>query len=79
MIPTHIRRAAQRMLEELDDGYLEVGKFPGREGGYVRMVMSRNADWYRLFCHSWTMRRRYPYRKPRRLSSVVGLGERWSG
>ena len=59
-----IARRAARMLEELDSGYLEVCKVPGRQGGYVRVVCNCNAEWYRVFCRRFERGRRR-YRKPR--------------
>jgi hypothetical protein len=67
MIPTQLhRRYASRMLAELDGGWLHVIKVPGRHGGYIRVVCSHNADWYRDFCRRFEhgrLKRRY--RKPR--------------
>ncbi len=55
---------AQQLLDELDAGRLEVCKVRGREGGYIRVVVEVNAEWYRQFCRQWEApRRRYP--KPR--------------
>jgi hypothetical protein len=56
--------AATLLLEELEAGWLEVIKAPGRDGGYVRVPISANAEWYRRFCRQYEVRRkRYP--KPR--------------
>ena len=56
--------AADELLEELESGYLEVCKIPGKEGGFVRVAVSVNCEWYRRFCRRFLVsRRRYP--KPR--------------
>lgn len=59
-----IRRLALILLEELDSGYLEVVKVP-IEGGYIRVAVSVNAQWYRAFCkqYLWSRSKRFP--KPR--------------
>lgn len=58
------RMAAQLLLEELLSSGLEVIKVPGREGGYIRVPVSVNCEWYRRFCRTLQRgRRRYP--KPR--------------
>ena len=58
------RELARRYLDELDEGYLEVCKVPSRDGGYIRICMSVNAEWYRAFCkRNMIGRKRYP--KPR--------------
>lgn len=50
----------------LEGGYPEVIKVPGRQGRYIRVSVSVNAEWYRRFCKRYlTTRRRYP--KPRTL------------
>jgi len=52
------------MAEELESSYPETIKIPGREGGYIRVPVAVNAEWYRVFCGLFTApRRRYP--KPR--------------
>jgi hypothetical protein len=57
---------AKALLADLEGNYLEVTKAPGREGGYIRVPVSVNAEWYRQFCKRYlTTRRRYP--KPRTL------------
>lgn len=38
------------MLDELESSGLEVMKVPGRHGGYIRVPVSVNAEWYRHFC-----------------------------
>lgn len=54
-------RVAIEMLEELESGYLEVCKVPGRDGGYVRVAVSVNCEWYSRFCRRFLVsRRRYP-------------------
>ena len=56
-----LRMAAKILLEELEAGYLEVCKVPGREGGYIRVCVSVNAEWYSSFCKQFMRsRRRYP-------------------
>lgn len=46
---------------ELESGRLEVCKVPGREGGYVRAIVSVNCEWYQRFCANYIRaRRRYP-------------------
>mgnify|MGYP001568633937 CR=1 FL=1 len=58
-----VRNMAARMLEELDGGWLEVCKV-ANNGGYIRVPVSVNAEWYRRFCRKYLRsRRRYP--KPR--------------
>jgi hypothetical protein len=52
------------MLEELKGSCLEVAKIPGREGGYIRVPVSVNAEWYQRFCRSY-LRTRPRYPKPR--------------
>ncbi len=55
------RTAALSMLEELESGYPETCKVPGREGGYIRVPLSVNCEWYRRFCRQFMRsRRRYP-------------------
>jgi len=59
-----VHQSAKRMLEELDAGWLGVAKVRGRYGGYVRVTVSVNAEWYQRFCARYmASRRRYP--KPR--------------
>lgn len=59
-----VRECARQFLEELDAGRLEVMKVPGSDGGYIRIPIEVNAEWYRRFCSQFeTSRRRYP--KPR--------------
>lgn len=45
-----IRLAAKEMLAELEGGWLEVCKVPNGHGGYIRVAVSVNAEWYRIFC-----------------------------
>jgi len=47
------QQAAEYMLEELESGWLEVAKVPSHQGGYVRVCMSVNCDWYRAFCRAY--------------------------
>lgn len=65
MPPLTDRDAARWLLEELESSRLEVCKVPGREGGYVRVCVSVNAEWYRGFCGDWVRPRRRRYRRPR--------------
>lgn len=46
------------LLEELQATRLEVIKVPSRDGGYVRLTVGQNCDWYRDFCASYTRFRR---------------------
>ncbi len=58
--------AALELLAELESGYLEVCKVPSRHGGYIRVPVSVNHEWYRRFCRMFLSRnRRYP--RPRTL------------
>jgi len=39
------------MLRELlESSFPETAKVPGRDGGYVRVPVSVNTEWYRQFC-----------------------------
>lgn len=76
------RRIAGELLEELESGWLEVAKIPSQQGGYVRVPLSVNCEWYQAFCKRFMRpRRRYP--KPRtfikRCHTVRGLEEIKSG
>lgn len=54
----------QLMLNELLSSYPETIKIPSVHGGYVRVAVAVNAEWYRWFCKRHLRgRRRYP--KPR--------------
>ena len=54
------------MAEELEGSYLEVVKIPSRYGGYIRVPVSVNAEWYQVFCRQYlSTRRRFP--RPRTL------------
>ena len=58
------QQAARRMLNELESSDLEVCEIPGSNGGYIRVPISVNLQWYRRFCAQYqTTRRRHP--KPR--------------
>jgi len=59
------RWAAKELLAELDAGWLEVCKVPGREGGYVRLVCEVNCQWYRDLCATYPSPRCRRWRKPR--------------
>jgi hypothetical protein len=51
-----LRRAAQKMLMELESSHLEVVLIPSRDhdcamrGGMIRAVQYQNPAWYRSFC-----------------------------
>lgn len=52
---------AAAMLDELQAGWLEVCKVPSQHGGYIRVPVSVNAEWYSRFCRRFLRsRRRYP-------------------
>jgi hypothetical protein len=55
---------ASQLLEELESGWLEVCKCPSNQGGYIRVPVSVNSEWYRKFCAQFEQRRR-KYPKPR--------------
>jgi len=38
------------LRELLESSFPETAKVPGREGGYVRVAVSVNTEWYRRFC-----------------------------
>lgn len=82
-VPERIREAARVMLDELESGWLEVCKIPGRDGeGFVRCVITQNAEWYRRFCAEWTRRRRrYPKERTiiKRCETVRALREMIGG
>lgn len=59
-----IRKAAQRMLEELKAGWLEVIKVR-TEDGWKRVVCNRNAEWYWAFCADHISHRHGKFRRPR--------------
>jgi len=46
------------MLDELRSFKLEVIKIPSRDGGYIRLVVCANCEWYREFCSNYTKFRR---------------------
>lgn len=59
-----MRQSLLWMLNDLESTRLEVCKYPGRHGGYVRVVVSSNCEWYRQLCRNYVRpRKRYP--KPR--------------
>lgn len=50
---------AAMLRELLESSFPETIKVPGREGGYVRVPVSVNTEWYRRFCADYeTMRGR---------------------
>jgi hypothetical protein len=57
-----VREIYSVMLDELQGGWLEVCKVPSRHGGYIRVPVSVNAEWYQKFCKRYLARhsRRYP-------------------
>ena len=70
------REAAELLLEELEGNGLEVCKVPGLEGGYVRVSVSVNCEWYRRLCCQWKKsRRRYPKARTiiKRVHTVAAL------
>ena len=52
--PEAVQIGLELMIAELEAAQLEVVLVPCRrwvcEGGYVRVAVSRNCDWYRRFC-----------------------------
>ena len=53
-----MRAVFDLMLEELESSRLEVVKVPSVYGGYVRVPVSVNAEWYSWFCKKYTTSRR---------------------
>ena len=66
MKPKTIKDIAIFMRDELDAGWLEVCKVPGRDGGYIRVCCSVNAEWYSVFCRRY-LRCSRKFSKPRTL------------
>ena len=57
---------AEELLSELESGWLQVMKIPGRDGiGYIRVAASTNCEWYRRLCNRHLGYRRKRYTKPR--------------
>lgn len=55
------RVEATHLLEELQSHWLEVCKIESRHGGYIRVPVSVNAEWYRRFCRKYqSSRHKYP-------------------
>ena len=49
------------MLEKLEASYPETVKVPSQHGGYIRVPVEVNTEWYRAFCRRYMRsRRRYP-------------------
>lgn len=49
------------MLDELQGSYPETCKIPSVHGGYIRVAVAVNAEWYRSFCRMYmNARRRFP-------------------
>lgn len=60
------QQAAKYMLEELEAGRLEVAKVESQQGGYVRVCVSVNCEWYKAFCRAYEgFGRNQRYKKPR--------------
>lgn len=57
--------AARQLLEELEAGWLEVAKIPSRRGGYIRVPMSKNAEWYSRLCRTYESATSKRFPKPR--------------
>ena len=59
-----LRRAAERMLAELESSQLEVVLIPSKDrdcamrGGKIRVAHMQNAEWYQDFCAQFTAKRR---------------------
>lgn len=64
-----LRRAAERMLAELESSRLEVVLIPSKvpdcamRGGMIRAVQEANPEWYQDFCSQFTARRRAQCRR----------------
>jgi|GEM_PF-2676617 len=55
---------ARHLFDELESHFPETCKVPGRFGGYVRVAVQQNCEWYRRLCRKHlASRKRYP--KPR--------------
>jgi hypothetical protein len=67
-----LRRAAERMLTELDSSRLEVVLIPASDvrhsGHSVRVVQEANALWYRKFCAEYSSTRK---RKNRHFDTMI--------
>lgn len=60
------QQAAKYMLDELESGWLEVAKVESQQGGYVRVCVSVNCEWYSAFCRAHEgFRHNRRYKKPR--------------
>ncbi len=46
------QQVATYMLDELEAGWLEVAKVESQQGGYIRVCMSVNCEWYSRFCRA---------------------------
>lgn len=57
-IPFPMQALASELLEELQSERLEVTKIPGRDGGYIRAVITQNPEWYQRLCERHQGRRR---------------------
>lgn len=66
MVGMDVRAAAAWLREEMESCFPETMKVPGRQGGYIRVAVSVNTEWYRRFCraHSKPRSRRYPKVRP---------------
>lgn len=64
MFANGVRKAAMELLSELDGSRLQVCKIRNRDGdGYVRCVISENAEWYQRLCREHEQPRSGRYRK----------------
>jgi hypothetical protein len=67
-----LRKAATRLLVELESSCLEVVLIPSKDhdcairGGMIRVAHMKNARWYSEFCKHYTARRRRPCKYHRR-------------
>lgn len=53
--------AARHLLDELEAGWLEVCMVSNLNGGYIRVPISVNAEWYSRFCAQYLSRsKRFP-------------------
>jgi hypothetical protein len=75
--------AAKHLLEEIEGGWLEVAKVPGNQGGYIRVPVSVNAEWYSRFCQKYESRRssRFPKHRTiiKRCHTIAALEQIISG
>ncbi len=55
----------QWMLEELEGSYPVTVKVPSQQGGYIRVPVSKNPEWYSELCKRHIKQRVTRFRKPR--------------